>query len=361
MVDRIKFVVDNADLSDEILNKKFFKGRPNKEGTIVYTFRNNYIEEEDINEDETDDEKVILKSRYSKYLYIQYVQYKTSKKLPNVTYNVKNKLIIHRNIRKDWFGNGRLADLGYKSFVKKINSYGEEFQIDNKRLWNARVTKIELGVTLRLPIKMYGILSCFNSFSGLTEKDIYGKDGVSFIGTNFSVSFYDKIEKMDKNNELFIKSKNKRKLKDKVTKKNYFLRFELKVEKVSGFYNKNFDDKINHLSKIRDNWNHLLYSVGNLYQQIKYIDVVSPEVMDLIKGEEKKPMDNLLKFQGIKSITPDVFFEELLPQMKKEKQSKFKKEYRDFYNDYERKFRHGFKEEFRAKLDEKIDSLLRSS
>lgn len=153
MVDRIKFVVDNADLSDEILNEKFFKSRPNKEGTIVYTYKNNHIEE-DINEDETDDDKVILKSRYSKYLYVQYVQYKISKRLPNVDYNVKNKLIIHRNIRKDWFGNGRLADLGYKSFVKKINSYAEEFQIDNKRLWNARVTKIELGVTLRLPIKM---------------------------------------------------------------------------------------------------------------------------------------------------------------------------------------------------------------
>lgn len=74
-------------------------------------------------------------------------------------------------------------------------------------------------------------------------------------------------------------------------------------------------------------------------EQNYFIDVVSPEVMDLIKGEEKKTMDNLLKFQGIKSITPDVFFEELLPQMKKEKQSKFKKEYRDFYNDYKRKFK----------------------
>lgn len=79
------------------------------------------------------------------------------------------------------------------------------------------------------------------------------------------------------------------------------------------------------------------------------------------RGEEKKPMDSLLKFQGIKSITPDVFFEELLPQMKKDKQSKFKKEYRDFYNEYERKFRYGFKEDFQAKLDEMIDLLIKRS
>lgn len=72
-------------------------------------------------------------------------------------------------------------------------------------------------------------------------------------------------------------------------------------------------------------------------------------------------MDSLLKFQGIKSITPDVFFEELLPQMKKDKHSKFKKEYRDFYNKYERKFRYGFQEDFQAKLDEMIESLTKSS
>jgi len=361
MVDRIKFVVDNAGLSEEILSKKFFKNKPNKNGDIVYTFRNNYIQDDDINEDESNDDMGVLPSKYSKYLYIQYVQYKISKRLPNVDYNVKNKLIIHRNIRKDWYGIGVLGDLASKSFERIINRYGKEFQIDNKLLWKARITQIELGVTLRLPVKMKGILSCFQSFEGLTEKNIYSENGVSFIGSNFSVSFYDKIVKMENNNELFVKSKNKKKLKDKVTKKNYFLRFELKVDKVSGFYNKNFDDKINNLFKIKDNWNHLLYSIAHLYEKVKFIDVVSPEVMDLIKGEEKKPMDNLLKFQGIKSITPDVFFEELLPQMKKEKQSKFKKEYRDFYNDYERKFRHGFKEEFRAKLDEKIDSLLKNS
>ncbi|QQV01228.1 MULTISPECIES: hypothetical protein [Chryseobacterium] len=361
MVDRIKFIVDNADVSEEILNTKFFQNKPNKEGTIVYTYRNNYIQEEDVNEDETDDNKVILQSKYSKYLFIQYVQYKTSKKLPNVNYNVKNKLIVHRNVRKDWYKIPKVGDLGYKSFEKMINKYGEEFGIKSKALWNARVTKVELGLTLRLPIKMKGILSCFHSFSGLSEKNIYGQNGVSFIGNNFSVSFYDKIEKMKSNNELFPKSSNKQKLIEKITKKNYFLRFELKVEKVSGFYNKMYDDKINHLFKIRDEWDYLLKSLSKLFKQVNYIDVVSPEVMDSIRGEEKKPMDSLLKFQGIKSITPDVFFEELLPQMKKDKHSKFKKEYRDFYNEYERKFRYGFKEDFQAKLDEMIDLLIKRS
>ncbi|AYN00104.1 hypothetical protein [Chryseobacterium sp. 3008163] len=79
MIDRIKFVVDNADLSEEILNRKFFKNKPNKEGTIIYTYRNNYIQDEDPTDDEADDRKNKLESKYSKYLYIQYVLYKKSK------------------------------------------------------------------------------------------------------------------------------------------------------------------------------------------------------------------------------------------------------------------------------------------
>lgn len=52
--------------------------------------------------------------------------------------------------------------------------------------------------------------------------------------------------------------------------------------------------------------------------------------MKLIRGQETAPMNNLLKFHGIKSITPDVFFAELLPQMKKGKLSKFKKRLQRF-------------------------------
>lgn len=365
MVDRIKFSVDNVDIDKEILAKKFYKSSPNKKGNITYTFKNNFVEddeEEDSEYENPDTEKSPYDKKYKKYLYIKYIKYKFPKKLSTedqIKYEIRSELIIHRNIRKDRLGEGKVEDISYNGFVNTINKYARDFKIERKKMWSARVTKVELGVTLRLKENMKGILSCFQTFKDLPEKNIYSDNGISFIGSNYSVSFYDKIERMDNNNELFPKSKNKKKLKAKITENNYFLRLELKVEKVSGFYKQNFRGKLKHLIDIKNNWDHLLKSIAKLYFDIGYIDVLSQESRDSIIGEERRPMNNYLKFKGIQLIGKDVFFEEILPLMKEDGLPKFRKEYREFYDDYERKFRYSYKNDFKAKLDEKVELLLR--
>lgn len=365
MVDRIKFSVDNVEIDQEILAKKFFKSAPNKKGNVTYTFKNNFIEddEEDDSTDETSEtEKSAYDKKYKKYLYIRYTKYKIPKKLPkedDITYEIRNELVIHRNIRKDRLGDGRIADLSYNGFVKTINKYAQDFKIEEKKMWSARVTKIELGATLRLKRNMKGILSCFQSFQDLPEKNIYGSNGISFIGNNYSVSFYDKIERMYINKELFPNSKNKKKLKAKLTEKNYFLRLELKVEKVSGFYKQNFKGKLKHLVDIKNNWDHLCLSITKLYYDIGFIDVLSPESRDLITGKERKPMNDYLKFKGIQFIGKDVFFNEIIDLMREEGLSKFRSEYRKFYDNYERNFKYSYKDEFKAELDEQVEQLMR--
>jgi hypothetical protein len=365
MVDRIKFSVDNVEIDQEILAKKFFKSAPNKKGNVTYTFKNNFIEddeEEDSTDETSETEKSSYDRRYKKYLYIKYIRYKIPKKLPqeeDIKYEIRTELIIHRNIRKDRLGDGRIADISYIGFAKTINKYAQQFKIQEKKMWSARVTKIELGVTLRLKENMKGILSCFQSFKDLPEKNIYSDNGISFIGTNYSVSFYDKIERMDNNKELFPNSKNKKKLKAKMTENNYFLRLELKVEKVSGFYKQNFKGKLKHLVDIKNNWDYLCLSIAKLYYDVGFIDVLSLESRDSINGEERTPMNNYLKFKGIQLIGKDIFFEEILPLMKEKGLPRFRKEYRKFYDDYERKFRYSYKDDFKAKLDEKVELLMR--
>lgn len=359
MVDRIKFIVDNAEIDPEILKKRFYEGyKDKKTGHTAYTYKNNVVDEDSDKESKNDSD---VDNKYSKYLFVKYIKYKNPIRLPNVDYDIKNMLIIHRNVRRDYslgkIGVSTLTDLSYVKFEKMINKYAKEFAVEENKFWKARVTKLELGVTLRLKSSMKGILSCFDSFDGLNDKHIYGNDGISFIGENFSVSFYDKIEKMYKNNELFTKIKSKKKLKSQMTKDVYYLRFELKIEKVSGFYKGNFHEKINHLKSIRDNWNHLCQSLVQLYSDVKYIDVLSPEIEDTISGEERTPMNNFLKFKGIQSVGKDVFFNQLLPMMKQSQMSKFRSEYRKFYNDYERKFRYGYQEEFKSFLEERIEKL----
>lgn len=359
MVDRIKFSVDNCVISEEILNKKFFKKMTTKNGS-VYLFKNNFNEEEE-DEDENEPVKYTYNQKFKKFFYVKYYTYKKAKKLPNNEYEIKTELVVHRNIRKEFFDEGKTNDLKYDNFLKVLENIKIEFDLKDKDLWNSRVTKLELGATLRFKKNMRGILSCFDSFNGLTEKNIYGNDGIAFIGENYSVSIYDKLERMSKNGELFKESKNKIKLKDKVAKNNYFLRIELKIEKVSGFYRSEFKNKINRLTHIRDNWNYLGTALYGLYSQINYIDVLSPEIEFLISGEERTPMNNFLKFKGMQSIGTDSFFNQILPLMKKDKLSTFRKEYRKFYNDFERKFRLDYETEFSAKLEDRIDSLKKES
>lgn len=46
MIDKIKFIVDNAKIQDDILSKKFFAPL-NKKGSKEYLFKNNFIEDDD--------------------------------------------------------------------------------------------------------------------------------------------------------------------------------------------------------------------------------------------------------------------------------------------------------------------------
>lgn len=365
MVDRIKFSVDNASINEQILKKEFFAGITNKDGNTFYLYKNNFVEDDEDNEEQSSDEseKNSYEKRYKKYLYIKYITYGKPKKLPANGYYISNELIVHRNLRKDQFDEGTIADLRYNNFLKVIEKYIKKFNIDEKVFWNSRVTKVELGVTLRLSVRTKGILSCFDNFNGLTHKNIYGNDGISFVGENFSVSIYNKLRKMERNGELFNNSTNKKMLIEKVTKNNYFLRLELKIEKVSGFYRESFKGKINRLKEIRDNWNYLGKALLDIYSDINYIDVISPEVEDTISGKERMPMNRFLQFKGMQSIGVDKFFNQLLPLMKdvKSSQSKFKKEYSDFYNDYERKFRVDYEEEFATKLENRIASLMKKN
>lgn len=361
MVDKIKFIVDNANLDKKILEEKFFEQNPSKnedekkeKDIVIYVFKNNKTEGND--EEDSEDSDNLDDKKYKKYLYIKYVVRKIPKRLPNVDYEIKSELIIHRNIRKDWFGAGSSKDLGYENFIEIIEKYADLFGIEEKKLWNARVTKVELGVTLKLSAKMKGILSCFESFKDITEKNSYGNNGIGFIGENFSISIYDKLLRMVDNNEIFKKSRRKKILVKKLTKKHYFLRFELKVEKVSGFYRSDFKNRINYLKEIRNNWDYLGQAVLKLYSDINFVDILSPEVQEKISGEEKTPMNNFLKFTGIKSIGEDNFFRYFVPLMKGNG-IRFKKFYSKLYNDHKQMTKYGYKEDFRAIMEKKIESL----
>ena len=78
MVDKIKFVVDNAKIPEDILKKKFFSAI-NKKGSKEYLYKNNFVEEEEGEKDlptENSTDRTAYENRYKKYLYIKYISLK---------------------------------------------------------------------------------------------------------------------------------------------------------------------------------------------------------------------------------------------------------------------------------------------
>lgn len=344
MVDRIKFSVDNSNLSESVL-KKHFHTPINSKGSKLYYYKNNFNAEGDEG-DEDSDGTVIFNSydlKYKKNLYIKYVVYAKPKGLSgNPNANIRNELIIHRNLRKEIYGEARADDLNYGKFKKAIDKYSSMFGIEESRMLKARVTKIELGVTLRLKKNMEAIIPCFVSCQNLPEKVMYGNTGVSFIGENYSVSFYDKLKRILDNKET-LKNQKRRSINEPKLRKNYFwLRYEIKIEKVSGFNFGNYKESISTIKKVLDNWNlhaDMLYKmIGN----VEFVDFLSPEIEVDLKGKSHGALDKLLMFHGINYIGKEKFFTQFIPLLNYSKQSFYRNHYKEHYENFVQKSQNGY-------------------
>lgn len=362
MVDRIKFSTDNANLSESVLKKHFFDPI-NSKGSKIYYFKNNY----DIDEDEDDenfnneDSSIIYSSSESKYkknLYIKYIIYARPKGLSgNPKANIRNELIVHRNFRKDFYGEFSINDLDYKKFKDVIYRYASMFEIDESRMLKSRVTKVEFGVTLRLKSDMEAIIPCFVSCDNLPEKVMYGNTGVTFIGGNYSVSFYDKLKRMIDSRDIMRNQKRRAIREPMIRENNFWLRYEIKIEKVSGFNFGNYKDSMNTLKRILDNWNLLGDMLYKMYGNVEFVDFLSPAIEVDIKGKSYGALDKLLIFTGIKAIREKEFFTQFIPLLNVSKQSFYRTHYKKFYEDFVEKSKNGYQKILDDKLKWKIKKL----
>jgi len=364
MVDRIKFSVDNANLQDAILKKLFFDPI-NSKGSKIYYFKNNYNSDEEEDDessiDDNEDDSIIYSSyeaKYKKNLYIKYIVYAKPKGLSgNPNANIRNELIVHRNFRKDFYREAGIDDLDYEKFKDVIFKYATMFQIDEGRMLKARVTKIELGVTLRFKSDMEAIIPCFVSCDNLPEKVVYGNTGVTFIGGNYSVSFYDKLKRMLDSGDIMRNQRRRAIHEPMIRKNNFWLRYEVKIEKVSGFNFGNYKDSMNTLKRILDNWNSLGDMLYKMYENVEFVDFLSPAIEIDIKGKSYGALDKLLIFTGIKTIREKEFFTQFIPLLNVNKQSFYRTHYKKFYEDFVEKSKNGYQKILDDKLKWKIEKL----
>lgn len=330
MVDKIKFIVEDVRIAEDILQSKMLYTRQNKgknKEWFVFDYKkldhlhffryksedsitkNQKIDEEDSEEDEekgylNEDQQFVNKNY--KNLSIVFVRNIDSK---------EGKLIVHQNLRKDYIrvkeknGKGILSDLDYDAFEEIVNMYALEFKISKPDFWKAKVTKIELGITMQFKSNMTSILSCFGKYDNVPEKFIYGNSGISYKAGNFSISIYDKLKRALQNRELLkTLTKTRREEYRKLANRSvYYLRFELKVDSVSKFNQEAFKDKINTLIGLRENWNKIAHALHDLLDNITFADFLSPEMekallsAKLRESKSKTDFDDFMYYLAIKS------------------------------------------------------------
>ncbi|SIT03525.1 hypothetical protein [Chryseobacterium gambrini] len=391
MVDKIKFIVENIRIAEDILqDKKLYtkqNKRKNKEWFVfdykklelLHFFR--YKNEDaitanqktDDDNDEDDDEKGYINedqqfvNKNYKNLSIVFVRNIGSK---------QGKLIVHQNLRKDYIrikekhGKGILNDLDYDAFVETINTYALQFKISKPDFWNAaKITKIELGVTMQFKSNMVSILSCFGKYDNVPEKFIYGNSGISYKAENFSVSIYDKLKRALQNRELLkTLTKTRREEYRKLANKSvYYLRFELRVDSVSKFNQEAFKGRINTLIGLRENWDIILKSLHNLLDNISFADFLSPKMekallsAKLSESKSKADFDDFMYYLAIKSQKNmelfNTYISKLLPN---QISSGYLKKIERGYNRFVEMEENRYSEIFNKKFEDKIKKLMKS-
>ena len=375
MVDRIKFSIDNANLTEEILEEYFYPGIRKKKSTTYY-YKNSLMvgdEEEENEEDEIESDdwqaeyknndnkeepstKKLQKTKYKKNLTIIYEVYNKPKHLfkPKLertkisSSGIRNELIIHKNMRKEAYGEGKSTDITYSKFKKEIKKISDKFGIKIDEVLKARVTQIELGVTVILKSDMQLIIPCFVAYKKLPEIITFGHTGVTFLGDNYSVSFYDKLKRILENGEALKKSEIRKRVEPKLRKNNFLLRFEIKINKVTGFNVGNYKTKMNTPKKILDNWEDLGDLIHKMFENVEFVDFLSPEIEVDLKGRGKTEMNKFLQFKGIQKIGEGgknndnkdeyqknhKFFTQYIPNMTHDKIAEFRKYYKKIYEEH---------------------------
>lgn len=178
----------------------------------------------------------------------------------------KMSLSISGSIKKWYFQENSRRDLNADEFVDCMKLLAEELSIDYETLLNGKVTKLEVGLTVTLKPDMRNITDCFVKYRN-AKRIIREETSLYFEFENYKLVFYDKFLEMQKNK---IWTENHKKVFDRF----HFLRFEIRVKKVSGT---NFKGNFDTIEKLINNWDKLPLIIENNIKAINFVDLISKE------------------------------------------------------------------------------------
>ncbi|MFP5470974.1 MAG: hypothetical protein ACLGGV_05210 [Bacteroidia bacterium] len=214
-------------------------------------------------------------------------------------------LKISGSMRKWYLGEYTTRDLSYEQFKETISILSNETNILEKDLLTANVTKLELGFNLRFRQPMHGIINGFVNYKGREVLYFYRNESIRFGGDAFTIIFYDKFtqimsEKTKKIKKCFrgyTQPVSREHLSGKLNKNNFCLRFEIGIKNKSKCPQL-FKNKVCSPNKIIENWNKLLFGLGEVFNGVNFSEYNFVDVSTLVSNRGIKNL-NILKTQAM--------------------------------------------------------------
>ncbi|WP_084015861.1 hypothetical protein [Moheibacter sediminis] len=179
-------------------------------------------------------------------------------------------LSISGSIRKWYYQENSRKDLNYAEFIDCISLLAREIGMRESELWNAKVTKVEVGVTLLVDKKFKGIKDCFVRYRNASRYEMGDEIMTVYFGfENYKLKIYDKYFEMNKRKNLESYPYKE------VNERLHFPRLEIVVNKVSG--TPFFKSKANTLRKIEENWDEILKEFRKRFGNINFVNVLADE------------------------------------------------------------------------------------
>ncbi len=209
---------------------------------------------------------------------------------------------VKGNFRKWFFGLNNLGDLSGSNFEKCISEISKRLFGNEETFWYFKITQVELGVTLKLPVEFAKISDAYVSYSNF-RKIWYENESISFVGDAYTVTVYNKgLEVLNgRKNKFGASLKNPRAI-EKLNTQKSFIRFEIKIMKLSKYVE--FKEMFSSLRDLYQNWNEVLDSMHSVFKKINYIDVLFPNYIDIIKGKRNTIVSEFLLWNTMKLLTP---------------------------------------------------------
>ena len=209
---------------------------------------------------------------------------------------------VKGNFRKWYFGLNNLGDLNGSNFEKCISEISKRLFGNEETFWYFKITQVELGVTLKLPVKYADISNAFVSYCNF--KKIWHEDETSsFVGDAYTVTVYNKgLEVLNGRKNKFGASLKKPRAIEKLSAQKSFIRFEIKITKLSKYVE--FKEMFSSLRDLYLNWNNVLDSSHKVFKKITYVDTMSPDHIEIIKGKRNTIVNEFFLWQSIRHLKP---------------------------------------------------------